>query len=615
MATGDKGQIFAVTPPGQGKIFYSTDETHIRALALDGKGHLLAGTEPGGRILRITLPGTGASRSQAKAAGEPEAFVLYETARKEVTAILVDAAGNVYASAIGEKQRVAPGMSVPQVQGMPGQVIVSSGIIVSATAGAMGGQQQPGAFVPFPQVNTSAVYRLGSDGAPEELWSSREELVYAMGFSADGKLLLGTGNNGAVIEAESAGVFSNVTKTGSSQVTGIARAAGGKLFLCTANPGKIVTLGPEREVEGSYESQAFDARLFSEWGRLDWWGAGAAEQGPATHAGGKPRVEFYVRSGNTSAPSKEWSAWLGPYTAPGGEKAQCPAARFVQWKVVLRDGQPGAEMDWVSLAYLPRNAAPVVDGIVLEDPGVRVQGAMTGAAPNAPLPVTLKLPPQPNAPAVFTMGQAQPEGGERGTPRFEPPPQGFAQKGYRAVLWSAHDDNDDELQYAIYYRGEGEHDWKLLKDKLDQKFYSWDTTAMADGAYTLKIVASDAPSNPAALARAGEQTSDRFVVDNTPPAIEGLAAPALAAGSGDARIEWSSRDAVSALERAEYSLDAQDWTLVYPAGSLSDAREEKYEIVLRGLAPGEHTLAVRVSDGCDNVASAKVTFTTPAPRH
>ena len=51
-----------------------------------------------------------------------------------------------------------------------------------------------------------------------------------------------------------------------------------------------------------------------------------------------------------------------------------------------------------------------------------------------------------------------------------------------------------------YYRGENETQWKLLKDKLDQKFYSWDTTSLPDGAYYLRIVASDAPSNPPAVA-------------------------------------------------------------------------------------------------------------------
>jgi hypothetical protein len=49
-------------------------------------------------------------------------------------------------------------------------------------------------------------------------------------------------------------------------------------------------------------------------------------------------------------------------------------------------------------------------------------------------------------------------------------------------VWAAHDDNEDELQYAVYYRGENETQWKLLKDKLDQRFYSFDTTARPDGA-------------------------------------------------------------------------------------------------------------------------------------
>ena len=89
-------------------------------------------------------------------------------------------------------------------------------------------------------------------------------------------------------------------------------------------------------------------------------------------------------------------------------------------------------------------------------------------------------------------------------------------------MWSAHDDNDDDLHYSIYFRGENEHEWKLLKDKLDQKFYSWDSTTLPDGAYYLKIIATDAPSNPPAISLKTERESERFEVDNTPPVIEGL---------------------------------------------------------------------------------------------
>src|SRR5438128_7873461 len=88
--------------------------------------------------------------------------------------------------------------------------------------------------------------------------------------------------------------------------------------------------------------------------------------------GSEPRTEFFVRSGNTDDPDKEWSRWFGPYTKPGSA-AEAPPARFAQWKAVIHDGRPGDGIDWVSLAYLPRNVAPVIDGIAVQEAGVRTQ--------------------------------------------------------------------------------------------------------------------------------------------------------------------------------------------------------------------------------------------------
>src|SRR2546426_10025949 len=90
VATGDKGQVFAVAPDGKGELFYSSDEAHIRVLAFDAKGNLIAGTEPSGRILRL-------SRAAPKA-GPAEGFVLYETAKREVTSLAVSADGAIYVS-------------------------------------------------------------------------------------------------------------------------------------------------------------------------------------------------------------------------------------------------------------------------------------------------------------------------------------------------------------------------------------------------------------------------------------------------------------------------------------------------------------------------------------
>jgi len=608
VATGDKGQIFAVAPDGKSELFYASDEAHIRVLAFDAKGNVIAGTEPSGRILRVSRLGAKTSRKDTKDANAPaaEGFVLYETSKREVTSLAVAPDGAIYAAAIGDKPRgvstQAPTTVITNAQG-------TTTITGGGTIGSFQGQQQT-PFVAFPPLLSSSIYRVAADGAPEELWSSREDLVYSLGLGQDGRVLAGTGNNGSLLAIDGRGVYAQLAKAGSAQITGIARNASGKVFLCTANPGKVFSVGPEYESEGSYESRSFDAQLFSQWGRIEWWGPPAATSPKAAAPSSEPRTEFFVRSGNTEDPGKEWSRWFGPYSKTGST-AEAPPARFVQWKAVIHDGRPGDGIDWVSLAYLPHNVAPIIDAIVVQDPGVRVQ-SVTLVQSGQQQPVNLKMPPPPSTPGVTITQSASPA-------RFENPPQGFAQKGYQSVLWSAHDENDDELRYSVSYRGESEREWKLLKDNLDQKFYSWDTATLPDGAYYLKIAATDAPSNPPAAALKTERESERFEVDNTPPFLEGLqATPFLvqrsAVAASGLTVKFTARDTSSSIERAQYSLDGGEWTLVSPSGGISDAPEERYEFSLSNLGPGEHTIAVRAYDKFENVGSAKTTVSLPAPK-
>jgi hypothetical protein len=285
----------------------------------------------------------------------------------------------------------------------------------------------------------------------------------------------------------------------------------------------------------------------------------------------------------------------------------------VQWKAVIHDGHSGDSLDWVSLAYLPRNVAPVIDAIAVQDPGVRAQGVNIMPS-GQQTSVGLRLPqPANTATSNFVVTQNNP------SQHYEQPPQGYQQKGYQSVLWTAHDDNEDDLQYSVYYRGENETGWKLLKDKLDQKFYAWDSTALPDGAYYLKVVATDAQSNTPAEALQGERESDRFVVDNTPPTIERLEATTAVASkksSPSAQIKFTARDTASSIDHAQYSIDGGDWVLVTPVGNISDALEEHYDfqIPLAALAPGDHTIAVRAYDHFDNVGSAKTTVTIPSSK-
>jgi hypothetical protein len=193
--------------------------------------------------------------------------------------------------------------------------------------------------------------------------------------------------------------------------------------------------------------------------------------------------------------------------------------------------------------------------------------------------------------------------------KMEVPPQGFEEKGYQSVLWSAHDDNDDDLTFSVYYRGEGEQTWRLLKDKLTQRFYSWESTTIPDGAYYLKIVASDLPSNPPSQALSNERTSERFEIQNASPRIENLRADTSGAA---AKITFEGVTSGLAITRAQYSVDAGDWFIVFPATGLSDGPKESYQLELPGLMPGPHTIAVQIFDRFENSTAAQVTFTVAA---
>src|SRR5579859_1754864 len=178
VATGDHGEIFKVGADGQHSLFFKSDEVHIRVLALDPQGNLIAGSDGSGLVYRIAPNG--------------EAFVLYSAPKKEITALAIDDAGNIYAAGAGEKR---PGAATPQISipaATPPQNAPAAGANPNAAAPAA-----PVATFPAPGQGASGgseIYRIAPDGAPSRLWTSHEDLVYALGFDQRGRLLAGTGN-------------------------------------------------------------------------------------------------------------------------------------------------------------------------------------------------------------------------------------------------------------------------------------------------------------------------------------------------------------------------------------------------------------------------------------
>jgi hypothetical protein len=176
-------------------------------------------------------------------------------------------------------------------------------------------------------------------------------------------------------------------------------------------------------------------------------------------------------------------------------------------------------------------------------------------------------------------------------------------KGSLGVRWAASDENGDSLIYKVEIRGVQESDWQLLKDKIRDKYYSWDSTAFPDGEYIARVTATDAPSNPAGESLTSTLESEPFLIDNTPPQILNLAATA----SGNRiDVRWQARDARSTIDKAEYSVNGGEWLLAQPVTKLSDSPQEEYHLVLDRASPGEQVIAVRVADEFDNETAAKV---------
>ena len=556
VATGDEGKIHRVQPSGDGAVFYETGETHVRSLAFDGKGNLIAGGDPGGLILSVGL------------GEQPEGFVLYQSARKEITALAAAEDGTVYAAGVGVRTAAPPAQQVQRAASGP----------AGPTAGQAGAPRQvqspPPATIVTQIRGGSSIVRIAPGGEPREIWSDDGAIVYALALDSEGRLLLGTGERGRVFRLEGDDRFTLLTALASSQATAFHRASDGSVLIAASNIGKVYRMGPELAEKGTFESEAHDAKRFARWGRLEWSGeAGGGE------------IAVSARSGNLNRPPRFWSDWSDAATTPEGAPTGLPGARYGQWRATLTrgDGAPPV-LDAVTVSYRPANVAPRITAIEVVDPNYRFpprRAASSGIR-------TLSLPP---------LGAPAPR---RGGSQASPQTLAFSQ-GFQAVRWSAEDDNGDKLSYRVEIRGEGESAWIELEEELEAREASFDTTAFADGRYRLRVVVSDAGANPVGEGLTGERVSQPFLIDNTAPTLTDLAAER----DGDAlRVRFQAADSATKIARAEVSVNGSEWRAVLPESGLFDSRRATFSFELE--APeGEAVVAVRVADERENGTAAK----------
>jgi hypothetical protein len=264
----------------------------------------------------------------------------------------------------------------------------------------------------------------------------------------------------------------------------------------------------------------------------------------------------------------------------------------MQWRAEL-SGSSGStpSITSVGVSYLPQNTPPVVKFL-----NVTTQiGAATA--------VNTKAAAQAAASTTYSITVT--DTGEAGASSVSGTPTQNVSRGVTQQIlinWSAEDPDGDRMMYSLYFRGEDETQWKLLRGNFADTSMVLDGDIFADGKYFFRVVASDKVANTASTAREADLISAPVLFDNTPPAVQ---ASTPRRTNNAVEVDIDATDATSPLRRAEYSLDANSWVPLEASDGITDARHERFRLRLENVAAGEHLIVIRVYDSSNNAGLAK----------
>ena len=599
VGTGQQGKIFRVTNgpdnKARGELYYETGQSHVTALAFDREGRLLAGSEPNGILYRITSTTGGGNTT----AGTPaKAFVLYQSHLPEIRSIVTASDGVIYASALGGSvARRVNATTSSLTSSTPVVVAPPTSITVTADAqAALATPPKPDAPKPATTpptvsaaasltestgVEKSALYRIAPDNTVDTLWTSKDENAYDFTPEASGTLLVLTDAQGRIYRVDPrAGHGADaalIVQANESDATRLISFAKGT-FAAIGSAARLVRLDPSSKTAGWFESPVHDSGAVARWGRITWSSPppGVPTSGPPTTG-----IVFRTRTGNSQRPDSTWSDWSAPLSAPA--VITSPNARFIQWRAEFSNGS--SELASVRLAYLPQNSSPTVRSISVTSASSASKVAAAASASSA------------YAITVTDSGDSSTPAGTQAQTLSRPSGQQMV------VTWQADDPDGDKLAYTLYFRGEDEREWKLLRANLTDNTYALDSDALADGRYYFRVTATDRPSNAADQAREAELVSTPVLIDSTPPVVT---AGAARRGGNAVDIDVDAEDRGSDLRRCEYSLDTQPWLPVEAADGVTDSPREHFLIHIENFPAGEHVVVIRVYDSAGNAGLAKV---------
>jgi hypothetical protein len=587
IATGDQGRIYYLDPSGKNELYFETGQQNVTSLALGAQGQLYAGSEPNGLLFEITAKGKGT--------------ILFDSTLPEIRGIAVGKDGAVYASALGGSlsTRSASQAATANANAAPVAAASPTVISVSESAGQIGGTPaQVGDLkkdasrtsvtstvtpvssgtaaqvVDLSGVEKSAIYRINSDRTVDTLRTSKEENVYDLLLDGD-RILFSTDQQGRIYALEPDHKVTLLAELGNAETIRLMTRTNG-FMAAQSTPARLMLLNSKSSASAAFESPVHDCTTVSRWGRIAWRSAGS-------------NIVFRTRTGNAARPDTTWSDWSTPLTGGTDALIPSPNARYIQWRAEWSPSST-TELSGVTVSYLPQNTAPIVRSIsVSAVAGTNVTKAATASSStsNAYSVTVTDTGDAPSASTSSTASQSVSRGSITQT----------------QVTWQAEDPDGDKLMFSLYFRGEGETQWKLVRSQMFENSLLLDPDVLADGRYWFRVVASDRPSNAKEYARETELISPPVLIDNTPPLLK---ASAPRRHDDIIEIDLDAEDASSPLRRCEYAVDAGPWQPIEAADGVTDSPKEAFDLRLDKVKPGEHLVVFRVYDSAGNAGLLRV---------
>ena len=574
------GLIYKITPEGTPTTLFNTGEHYVWALALDAENVLYAGTGEAGKIFKILPDGTGTT--------------LYDSSQTHIMSLLYDPQGWLYAGTEGEGIIYTIGLdgkafalySAEEDEIHALMLDSQHNLYAAAISNTFYPKAQPGGPAeqqPSPKKKSSkksSIYRISPDGTVTKILELSEALIYAMLAETDERWVVGTDKNGQLYRVLSDGEYQQVLALETGNILSLLKNAAGQIYIGTGDTGTIYRLSAQPAEEGVYRSAVHDGKNIATWGKIFWRGT-------------TNQVTLLTRTGNTPIPDETWSDWSSELLNHVGDLIPNPPARFIQWKAHFtrpQDGPPPA-LQKVSVAYLPNNIAPEISQIAIYYAG------QEGQQPRRP------TSSRNNSSQSSTNRQSQRNSNDTDK---QPDPPKYIPTRHVAIVWKAHDPNNEPLRYSVALRGATETRWNMIEEELESTTYLLDTLTLPDGEYYVKVTATDEPNNPPKNTLKTEKVSELFVIDNTAPEIS--IALNQKQGQQGMLVTVIAQDDLSRIQQAEYAIDGGEWIAIFPDDQVTDSRDEKYSIPLTEMEPGQHVLMFKAADRYNNVGLAKFGF-------